>query len=67
MTVNLTQEDLVPLVMTAQPSFRNSELKSVSKCGYWDYDKYVWHWDIVVLKWLSERELWDLYQICKEA
>lgn len=66
MLVDLAKSDLISLVKTTKPGSA-SELRCVAKCGIWSTSSNRWHWDDRVLGLLLDAELWDLYQICKEA
>lgn len=65
MTVKLEHEDFINLVMGTSPVYGIMNLGTIRSLGTYDgsYDR--WTWNISALRELTEKELWNIYKLCK--
>ena len=68
MTVELDKTDLLALINGKEPYYKAFDVEIIkengSYCGGF-VDK--WRWDPIALQRLSEKELYELYTICKNS
>ncbi len=68
MQVDLDKIDLVNLVASTAPYYSLFTNPLVTKFGkYFGGQEDRWSWDKHMLKELTEQELYDLYQLCKNS
>jgi len=68
MKIELNKKDLISLVMGTTPYYDVMDNPLVKECGEWIggmADR--WSWEKYKLENLDEKELYDLYLICKNS
>ena len=66
MKIDLQKEDLINLVTSVQPSYDLMETSLINPLGrYWNAGG--WDWYKHELNELSERKLYDIYQVVKNC
>jgi hypothetical protein len=66
MIVDLEREDLINLVKGTSPSYAVMEDKLVSLCGrYTGGHSDTWAWKFAFFVDITDKELWDMYLMCK--
>ena len=67
MNVELDKSGLISLVRGTEPYYSIFEHPLVKKCGNWNgglADKWSWNGNLEIL---SEEELFEVYNLCKES
>lgn len=68
MQVDLDKKDLIALVKGKEPNYDVFDHPLVKQCGeYRGGMTDSWHWNKYVLEEISEAQLWELYQVCKNS
>jgi len=68
MLVELNKQDLISLVVGKPPYYSVFENILVKKCGYYRGGQNdEWRWDGNELEKLSEKQLYNLYLVCRNS
>ena len=67
MIVDLEKEDLISLVKGKSPSYEIFGNSLVKSCGSYNGSHGTWSWSDHSLNELSEKELFELYCLCKQS
>ncbi len=68
MTADLDKRDLVSLVAGTTPDYTVMSLPLIAQCGSYTggfHDR--WDWSKTKLDKLTEEQLWEVYQHCKQS